>query len=445
MDSIKFNYCYDKISHQLVTRLKLLQFIPECLKMSMENKLSFFTDREVQNLKPLEKRYTVKDKLNNGLFIEVKESGIKSWHYRYTLNGKQERLVLGRYPETSLRDARQLRDESASKVAKGISPKNEITKTVELVFKDYGERYLNEVIKKERKDPYNMILYLNNDIYPMIGDLSLDQITIEDVRRVIWRKKEQGYDAAANQVRGLLKRMFDYALTLGLVPFNPVLAIPSRHVHKAKPRDRFLSTNEIRTYYTTLLNSRIYRPRKLGILLSLLTLVRKSELLKAKWEHIDFDSRIWLIPETKADSATGHSREMVVYMSDQVMEIFKELKTIAGNEPYVFVGRQSGTHISHNAFNTAQKSALSLTDIPDFTVHDLRRTASTHLNEKGFNSDAIEACLNHTAKGVRGVYNKAKYEKERINILQKWSEFIFSLIYEPNLIFFNGVNAQRVG
>ncbi|WP_435337583.1 tyrosine-type recombinase/integrase [Acinetobacter sp. LH3_13] len=401
------------------------------------NGLFFSTDREIQNLKPQDKRYSVKDKLNNGLFIEVKESGVKSWHYRYSLAGKQERLVIGRYPDLSLKDARQIRDESASLVAKGISPKQDKAKPKGILFKDYGERYLKEVIKKDRKDPYNMVLCLSNDIYPMMGHIPLDQISIEDIRRTIWRKKEQGYDAAANQVRGLLKRMFDYAMTLGLVPYNPVLAIPSRHVHKAKPRDRYLSTNEIRTYYTTLLNSRIYRPRKLGLLLSLLTLVRKSELLRAKWEHIDFGSRIWLIPETKADSATGHSREMVVYMSDQVIEIFKELKAIAGNEPFVFVGRKSGTHISHNAFNTTQKAALALTDLPPFTVHDLRRTASTHLNEQGFNSDAIEACLNHTAKGVRGVYNKAKYEKERIEMMQKWSNHIFSVIYEPNLIFFN--------
>ena len=407
--------------------------------MPKMNGLFFSTDREIQNLKPQEKRYSVKDKLNNGLFVEVWDSGTKTWHYRYSITGTQERLVIGRYPDLSLKEARQVRDESASLVAKGISPKQNKNKVTSILFSDYGERYLNEVIKKERKDPYNMILCLNNDIYPMMGSIPLDQVSIEDIRRTIWRKKEQGYDAAANQVRGLLKRMFDYAMTLGLVPFNPVLAIPSRHIHKAKPRDRYLSTNEIRTYYTTLLNSRIYRPRKLGLLLSLLTLVRKSELLKAKWEYIDFDKRIWLIPETKADSATGHSREMVVYMSDQVIEIFKELKTIAGDEPYVFVGRQSGTHISHNAFNTAQKAALALTDLPPFTVHDLRRTASTHLNEQGFHSDAIEACLNHTMRGVRGVYNKAKYEKERIDIMEKWSNYIFSVIYEPNLIFFNQV------
>lgn len=407
--------------------------------MAQAEKIFFSTDREIKNLKVGEKRYTAKDAIANGLFLDITTTGVKSWWYRYSLNGKQERLVIGRYPDLSLKDARQVRDESASLVAKGISPKQNKNKVTSMLFSDYGERYLNEVIKKERKDPYNMILCLNNDIYPMMGSIPLDQVSIEDIRRTIWRKKEQGYDAAANQVRGLLKRMFDYAMTLGLVPFNPVLAIPSRHIHKAKPRDRYLSTNEIRTYYTTLLNSRIYRPRKLGLLLSLLTLVRKSELLRAKWEYIDFDKRIWLIPETKADSATGHSREMVVYMSDQVIEIFKELKTIAGNEPFVFVGRQSGTHISHNAFNTAQKAALALTDLPPFTVHDLRRTASTHLNEQGFHSDAIEACLNHTMRGVRGVYNKAKYEKERIDIMEKWSNYIFSVIYEPNLIFFNQV------
>ena len=405
--------------------------------MAQAEKILFSTDREIKNLKAGEKRYTAKDAVANGLFLDITTTGAKSWWYRYSLHGKQERLVIGRYPDLSLKEARQVRDESASLVAKGISPKQNKNKVTSVLFSDYGERYLNEVIKKERKNPYNMILCLNNDIYPMIGHIALDQITVDDVRRVIWRKKDQGYDASANQVRGLLKRMFDYAMTLGLVLYNVVQAIPSRHIYKVVPRNRYLSTSEIRTYYTTLLNSRIYRPRKLGLLLSLLTLVRKSELLRAKWEHIDFEQRIWLIPETKADSATGHSREMVVYMSDQVIEIFKELKTIAGDEPYVFVGRKSGTHIRHNAFNTAQKSALALTDIPNFTVHDLRRTASTHLNEQGFNSDAIEACLNHTMRGVRGIYNKAKYEKERIEMMQKWSDYIFSVIYEQNLVFFN--------
>ena len=113
--------------------------------MPKSNGLFFSTDREIQNLKPEQKRYSVKDKLNNGLFIEVKESGIKTWHYRYSLNGKQERLTIGRYPDLSLKEARQVRDESASMVAKGISPKQEkqdqkAGRLNSLLFKDYGDR-----------------------------------------------------------------------------------------------------------------------------------------------------------------------------------------------------------------------------------------------------------------------------------------------------------------
>lgn len=418
--------------------------------MPIDNGYTFGTPREIEALKPQEKRYTAKDKLNNGLFIEVKPNGRKVWIYRYTFERKQERLTLGRYPDLSLKDARQLRNEACTQVAKGISPSQEAKKknqkhSSHMLFSQYGEHYYNEVIKRERAKPEQMLMYLNNDIYPLIGHIPLKAISIDDIRRTIWNKKQQGYDASANQVRGLLKRMLDYAVTLGLVPHNPVLAIPTRHVFKAKARDRYLSTQEIRVFYTTLLNSRIYKPRKIGLLLSLLTLVRKSELLKAKWEHIDFDKKQWLIPETKADSQTGHSREMVVYLSSQMIELLEELKLIAGNEPYLFVGRKRGTHISHNAFNTAQKNALALTDLPPFTIHDLRRTASTHLNEQGFNRDAIEKCLNHSMAGVRGVYNKAEYEKERIEMMQKWSNYVFDVIYETNVVFFNEFKPKKLG
>lgn len=153
--------------------------------MAQAEKILFSTDREIKNLKAGEKRYTAKDAVANGLFLDITTTGAKSWWYRYSLHGKQERLVIGRYPDLSLKEARQVRDESASLVAKGISPKQNKNKVTSVLFSDYGERYLNEVIKKERKNPYNMILCLNNDIYPMIGHIALDQITVDDVRRVI--------------------------------------------------------------------------------------------------------------------------------------------------------------------------------------------------------------------------------------------------------------------
>lgn len=82
-------------------------------------------------------------------------------------------------------------------------------------------------------------------------------------------------------------------------------------------------------------------------------------------------NKTWLIPETKRDGNSGHSREMIVYMSDQIISILNELKIIGGNEPYIFVGRNTGTHISHNAFNTAQKKMfwnLPLCRLLPFTI-----------------------------------------------------------------------------
>ncbi|MFM2333935.1 MAG: hypothetical protein RIQ74_2785, partial [Pseudomonadota bacterium] len=195
--------------------------------MTQADKIIFSTDREIKNLKAGEKRYTAKDAVANGLFLDITKTGVKSWHYRYSLAGKQERLVIGRYPDLSLKDARQLRDAAASQVAKGISPQQQKIKEQQgqletILFRDYGERYTKEVILKDRANPESMLMYLNNDIYPMLGHIAMKDIGIDDIRRTIWRKKEQGYDAAANQVRGLLKRMFDYAMTLGLVPYNPV-------------------------------------------------------------------------------------------------------------------------------------------------------------------------------------------------------------------------------
>lgn len=396
----------------------------------------FGTDRELLAFKPEGQRYTAKDKVSKGLFLEVNPSGVKSWHYRYSLNGKQDRLVLGHYPEITLKDARNMRDDAAACVAKGVSPKADKADKKKMSFYDYGEMYYHEVVCTERADPRSMRAYLVKDIYPILSHLAMVDITVEDVRKTIWRKKEQGYDAAAKEVRGLLKRMFDYAMTLGIVPFNPVLAIPSRHVFKAVSRDRVLSTEEIKHYYTALFTSRIHRPRKLGLLLSLLTLVRKSELNNAKWEDVDLENRLWHVPVTKNTTGGKNSRSMLVYLSTQVVEIFQELKIISGDSAYVFNGRIPNQPIAHNVLNYAQKQALSLTDIPYFTIHDLRRTASTHLHEQGFHSDAIEACLNHVKTGVRGVYNKAIYQNIRIDIMQKWSDIVFSTIYEPNLVFF---------
>lgn len=395
------------------------------------NNFVFSTDREIQAYKGKEKRYTAKDKLNNGLFIDIKPTGRKTWMYRYTFNKKQEKLILGRYPDISLKDARLLRDEAATKIAKGISPKKEDNslQTELIVFKHYGEKYIADVVAKDRSSTSTMQLYLDNDIYPIIGHLLITDVTIDHVRKIIWNKKDQGHDPTAWQIRGLLSRMFEYAVTLGIIPYNIVLAIPSKHVYKYRPRERYLSKNEINIFYTTLLNmEKIQRQYQVGLILSLITLLRKGELIAAKWQHIDFENRIWLIPKTKADSNTSNCREMIVFLSDQMISLLQELKSLNNTSDYLFAGKKIGTHISHATLNIAQEKVLLKSQLQPFTIHDLRRTASTHLNELGFLENAVEACLNHKIPGVKGIYNKAVYQSQRIEMMQKWSDFVFNLI-----------------
>jgi len=215
--------------------------------------------------------------------------------------------------------------------------------------------------------------------------------------------------------------MFDYAITVGLVTTNPVLALPMRHVHKAKSRERALSPEEIRVFLKAAFESNIRRQFKFALHLVLLTMVRKSELLMARWEHVDFDQAEWHIPAEHSKTGKPH----IVFLSRQAIGLFKELHALAGGSVFVMPGRGTLTKpFAHNSINTALKIALVGQAIPAFTVHDLRRTASTLLHENGWPSDVVEKALNHTIGGVRGVYNRAEYAPQRREMLQYWADLI---------------------
>jgi integrase len=208
--------------------------------------------------------------------------------------------------------------------------------------------------------------------------------------------------------------MFDYGIKCGVASTNPVLALPMRHVHKAKARERALSLSEIKTFLTAVFESNIRRQFRVGLYLILLTMVRKSELLLAEWKYVDLEKAEWSIPAEHSKTGKPH----VVYLSRQAMTLFKELRILAGDSELVMPGRSSRSRpFAHNAINDALKVALKGQDIPAFTIHDLRRTASTLLHESGWSSDVVEKALNHTIGGVRGVYNRAEYASQRREML----------------------------
>lgn len=392
------------------------------------------TDTAIRALKPKSVRYSRSDE--RGLVLEVFPTGGMLWHYRYRLNGKQERVTLGRYPALSLKLARAERDRRETMVAQGQSPavQKQLAKqgaAPDTTVADFGERFFRDVVAKDRRDLTIPRRYFDKSIVPAIGTKAVSDVTTEDVRAIIWKKKDEGFDAAAGNIRSVLKRLFDYAQTAGLVTTNPVLALPMRHVHRAKARERALSPDEIRAFLKAAFESNIRRQFKIGLHLILLTMVRKSELLLARWEHVDFEQAEWHIPAEHSKTGKPH----IVFLSRQAVALFRELRALAGGSELVMPGRGSLTKpFAHNAINSALKTALQGQDIPAFTIHDLRRTASTLLHENGWPSDVVEKALNHTIGGVRGVYNRAEYAPQRREMLQFWADTIERLMTSGQVV-----------
>ena len=372
-----------------------------------------------------------------GLSLDLRPSGKKSWLYRYRLNGKYGRVSLGRYPDLSLKAARKRRDEMAGQVATGHDParrkrSDRLGYSPDSTVEEFGERYYAEQVVTTWKSPMHVRRYLDNDVFPALGRKPLSTVTALDVQAIVYRKRDQGRIPSAVQLRGVVKRMFDYAIELQLVTANPAAMVATRYIGRTRSRTRVLTPPELRLYLRTVYASNIRRQFKLALHLLVLTLSRKSELLLARWKDVNLDAAEWLIPMENAKTAKAH----IVYLSAQAVRLFRELKWLAGDSELVMPGR--GSLVRPFAGNALNKALELLTfDMDPLTIHDLRRTGATLLTEKGFNRDVIEKALSHEAKGIRAVYIIAEYAEQRKKMLQWWADYVDSIVTESNVIMGN--------
>jgi integrase len=294
---------------------------------------------------------------------------------------------------------------------------------------EFGERYYKEQVIRRWKDPKTVRRYLDNEIFPTLGEKALKAVTALDVQGLVYRKRDNGRVAAAIQLRMVLKQIFDYAIETRLLTINPASMVATRYIGKARKRSRVLTPSEIRLYLRTIYQSNIRRQFKLALHIILLTLSRKSELLLARWEHVNFETGEWLIPEGDAKTAKPH----IVYLSTQVAAMFRELKALAGDSDLVLPGRGSLTRpFAANALNKALEGLTF--DMDPLTIHDLRRTGATLLTEHGFNRDVIEKSLSHEAEGIRAVYIVAEFAEQRKKMLQWWADYVDGLVNESKVI-----------
>jgi len=385
------------------------------------------SDSKLRTLKPRQASYQVAD--GGGLFAEVLPSGSISFRFQYRIDGRKERLVIGTYPAMSLQRARQIHREHQTMVELGQSPARHVQqqKTIKRAGAvDDVEGFARSWFEKWSVGKGDSTVghtkgWLEADVFPVIGRVPVREVTAAQILSVVDRIKGRGAAQSARRVRGILKQIFDYAVDRLLILNNPVDRIRARSVAGVSERDRVLNSTEISAFLRALENDSCREQSKIALKLLLITLVRKRELLTARWENVDLEVGVWMIPRTK----TGKPHE--VYLSPQAREYFERLKEMARGSPFVL------PHISRlehpMAPSTLNELLRRLMDrgvkgLDHFTVHDLRRTASTHLHEHGFDPTIIEKTLGHTIKGVAGIYNRAEYREQRRNMLQQWADTI---------------------
>ena len=403
------------------------------------------TDAAIKALRSQKKLYKVSDR--DGMYVVVQLSGPIVFRYDYRLNGRRETLTLGRYgPDgLSLARAREKLIDAKRAISEGRSPAQEKQHDKRRLkeakrFGEFGEKWFQESRMAESTRAMRRSIY-ERDILPTFRNRLLTEIAPDDLRMMCGKVKDRCAPATAVHVRDIVKLIFAFAILHGEKVANPADEVGPASIATFVPKDRSLSPAEIRVMLGQLEHVPTLPTIRLGMKLFILTMVRKSELQDATWDEVDFENAVWSIPKERMKRSKAHN----VYLSQQAVDIFIALKTCAGNSRYVLPSRyDADAPMSRATFNRittavvvrAKKEGLQL---EPFTVHDLRRTGSTLLNELGFNSDWIEKCLAHEdGRSSRGVYNKAEYEHQRRHMMQEWSNLVDAWVlgrkYVPTLL-----------
>jgi len=389
------------------------------------------TDTALRNLKPKAKPYKASDR--DGMYVTVSSTGTVTFRYDYRLNGRRETLTIGRYGPAgiSLAMAREKLLDAKRMVAQGNSPSLEKQRAKRRLTaaKTFGEVLKSWLADARMADSTRAMRksIIDRDILPLFENRLLTEITPDDLRALCTKVKARGAPATAVHIRDIVKQVYAFAILHGEKVDNPANDVKAASIATFVPKDRALTPTEIRLAFHQLESIAAYPTIRLALRLVLLTLVRKSELIEATWDEVDFENATWTISKQRMKGRNPH----VVYLSRQSLDIFVALHTCAAGSKFVLPSRyeiyRCMSHATLNRITQLIASRAKAAGLPlePFTVHDLRRTGSTLLNEVGFNGDWIEKCLAHEdGRSSRSVYNKAEYSEQRRHMLQEWADMI---------------------
>ena len=389
------------------------------------------TDSLIKSLKGKSKQYAQND--GDGLSLLVLPNGSMSWRYRYRFAGKAKMLSLRGYPEVTLKQAREDRNELKRILQSGKDPSlfrkqagkemlDAQANTFEGLAGVWHERWK---VDKTPEHAERIWRRLELNIFPHVKNTPISEITSKALKQIIQKIEDRDATSMTRRVLNTCSQVFGYAVHEDLMDINPAKNIDAKLAFKPHVEKNFKRVTikelpallrDIDGYGINVAGTELTR---LALQLLAYTFVRTSELIGARWEEIDLEKGIWQIPAERMKMRNPH----IIRLSTQALVIFKRLHEISGGRELVFPNANTPKRSMSN--NTMIFALYRLGYHSKMTSHGFRGIASTSLHEQGFPHAHIELQLAHSEKDkVSSAYNYAEYLEPRAKMLQSWADYL---------------------
>ena len=405
----------------------------------MAKRIIQLSPKQIDNARPKEKKYALFD--GGGLYIEVSPTGSKLWRMKAKLNGKAMQLSFGKYPDVSLAQARQKRDDARKLIAEDKDPREEkkarieaekarTEYTFEKIARDW---FVNRLLEWSDKTAKKYLRILETDIFPVLGNLPIVDIMHQQIINVL-QTVEARAPATAGLMQSTFGRIFSHAIQRNIVQYNPVFDMKGVLRRYNKGHYAAITSEEIPAFLHAFDQQRMDFKTKVAFTLMMLVFLRTSELIGAEWSEIDLDNGVWIVPWQRMKMGKRKinpvKKDHRIDLPRQACQLLRELRE--KNE------RQEWTQNSRYVFpNQRNKNrymgSRTILDIIDrmgykgrMTGHGFRTLAASTLSEKlGYPREPLDRQLAHQdTNTVQAAYFREDFFEKRKELLQVWANYI---------------------